>query len=443
MLSFAERSPAAASPRYVFAHYMVCFATYGETVDGYKREIREAQAAGIDGFALNVGAWDDVQSYYKRRVSLMYDAAEQLGTGFKLFFSVDFMDPTNIVNMVESFGNRSCTFRHQGKIVLSSYGKNDVPSMGWTGLDWPNVIELLRGNGYPIFFIPYFFSDPVRELPGYSNGESILSKYGDLLDGLFYFGAAGLPPQLAGSNSEYNRAVQLAGKTFMASVAPAYWGMKQPSLGRRYYEFDGGEGLALQWSAIITNQPDWVEICTWNDFNESTYVSPVDDPGLYFSELQTPHRHTHKGYLELSKRFISWYKTGQNPSVLRDELFYFYRTHPRGAVATSTNDVPVSNQTANTEDSLYLTMFLKAPTQLEVISGTTRTTNSLPAGMTHVRTPFSAGPQTMTLRRGGVELLSARGPDIVAVIQNYNFFLTTGFAYGRPPAPQNARPVGQ
>ena len=41
---------AAATPHYVFAHYMVCFATYGQTIDGYKREIQEAQAAGIDGF---------------------------------------------------------------------------------------------------------------------------------------------------------------------------------------------------------------------------------------------------------------------------------------------------------------------------------------------------------------------------------------------------------
>ena len=26
---------------------------------------------------------------------------------------------------------------------------------------------------------------------------------------------------------------------------------------------------------------DWVEICTWNDFNESTYVAPVEDPGVF------------------------------------------------------------------------------------------------------------------------------------------------------------------
>jgi len=55
-------------------------------------------------------------------------------------------------------------------------------------------------------------------------------------------------------------------------------------------------GLISQWQSIISNQPDWVEIVTWNDFNESSYLSPVDDPGKYFSELQTPRRYSHNGY---------------------------------------------------------------------------------------------------------------------------------------------------
>lgn len=435
-----------ASPHYVFAHYMVAFATYGENLAGYKREIQEAQAAGIDGFALNVGAWDDVESYYKRRVALMYDAAEQLDTGFKLFFSVDYGQPTNIVNMVQSYGNRSATLREQGKIVLSTYGQNDVPSAGWPGLDWTNaVIGTLRSNGFRVFFIPYFFSDPVRELPSYANGESILNKYGDLLDGLFYWGAGGLPFQLAGSNSNYNRAVHVAGKRFMASVAPAYWGMSQYTLGRRYYEFDGGEGLALQWEAIIANQPDWVEICTWNDFYESTYVSPVEDPGLNFAELQSPRRYSHKGYLELSKFYILWYKTGQRPWENRDALFYFYRTHPKDLPAANTNDAAVTWRFGEVQDMLYTTIFAKLPAQLEIDSGGVLSTNSVAMGINHIRTPFAPGPQKMTLRRDNLAEIALQGPDVLSAIQVRNFFPTSGYAYGPDPTlppPTNLRTSG-
>src|SRR5579885_2344948 len=65
------RTLLAAGTHYVFAHYTVCYADYGETVDGYKRDIQEAQAAGIDGFALNMGAYDNVQAYYSNRVALI------------------------------------------------------------------------------------------------------------------------------------------------------------------------------------------------------------------------------------------------------------------------------------------------------------------------------------------------------------------------------------
>lgn len=85
---FASES-AAPKRHQVFAHYMVCFAAQGEAVDDYKREIQEAQAAGIDGFALNCGAWHN-EPHYPRRVKAIYQAAQELKTGFQLFFSVDF-----------------------------------------------------------------------------------------------------------------------------------------------------------------------------------------------------------------------------------------------------------------------------------------------------------------------------------------------------------------
>ena len=57
MLGLAACALAADSDKKVFAHYMVCMPTYGgdSTVADYQREIRAAQAAGIDGFALNCG----------------------------------------------------------------------------------------------------------------------------------------------------------------------------------------------------------------------------------------------------------------------------------------------------------------------------------------------------------------------------------------------------
>ena len=435
LLLGTARTGLAARTHYVFAHYMVCYATYGQNVAGYEREMEEAQAAGIDGFILDIGAWNDPHlMYYNQRVALIYQAAEQLGTGFKLAFFVEFSNPTNIIDLVETYGNRTNTFRYEGDIVLSAWGMNDVPTLGWRGLDWTNtVLNPLSRAGYPVFFIPHFWPSYARELPSYSDAEFLLNQNGSFVQGLLLVVCSGLPYQLAQCNSNYTVALQNQGKTFMASYSPHYWGSAQPGNGRRYFETDGGEGTILQWTSIIENQPDWVDMFTWSDFNESTYVSPVENPeqskyGEGF--LATPHRYSHAGYLELSKHYIAWYQSGREPAITNDALFYFYRTHPRNAVASDTNDIPVTWWFGNVQDIIYTTVFLTKPAELEVSSGGTLTTNLLPAGISNVRTPFAPGAQVFLVERKGKAVLSIQGPPILSQITNYDFFPASGYTYG-------------
>ena len=427
----STNAPPAAMPHYVFAHYMVCYSTYGQSLQGYERDIQDAQAAGIDGFALDVGEWSGPATYYKTNVLLLYQAAEQLGTGFKFFYSVDLSNTNDIVDMISTYANRTNTFRYEGKVVVSTFGGNQ--------LDWQGMIfNPLKAEGIPVFFVPFLIPNPPSELPSYRAGVNILNTYSNILDGLFLYGAAGLPAQLVTCNSNYNAAVHAAGKIYMAGVSPHYWGNQQPSLGRRYYEYDGGEGTMLQWNAIIANQPDWVEIVTWNDFNESSYISPVNDPEQYEEQVTTPHRYSHAGFLELSKHYIAWYKTGQEPPINQDVLFYFYRSHPQHAVASDTNDIPVTGFVGDIADVIYNTVFLIAPAQLEINSGGNLSTNTLAAGIQSLRTPFTPGPQSFTLTRNGKMVLSLQGPPIMSQITNYDFFPASGFEYSLSP-PSNLR----
>lgn len=433
MVVFAQCARAT-SPHYVFAHYMVCFPTYGATIAGFEQEIQEAQAAGIDGFALDAGAYDDpTQPYYNTNIALMYNAAEQLGTGFKLFFSVEITNTASVVDMISTYAARTNTFRYGSNVVVSTFGQNAT--------DWSNSVFVpLMQRGISVFFIPYFWPNPVTELPSYQDGVNILNTYSNVLGGLFYFGAAGLPSQLSACNSNYVLAVHQAAKIFMASVTPHYWGYNQLSLGRRYFEFDGGEGTVSQWQSIITNQPDWVEITTWNDFNESTYISPVTNPGQYEQQIQAPVRYSHAGFLELSKQYIACYKTGRQTALTNDALYYFYRTHSTNLVASNPSDAPVTWFLGDVADVIYNTVFLTAPAKLEVDSGTNSATYTLAAGLQQVRTPFAPGVQSFILWRNGVEVLSTQGPPILSQIQLYDYFPASGFA-GALPVPTGLRVV--
>src|SRR6202789_3224849 len=88
-------SSKARAQRVVFAHFMLANQDYAPAdapsevvIASYQRDIREAQAIGIDGFALNAGGWLH-QSYYIRYAAQMFEAAVRLHSGFKLMFSAD------------------------------------------------------------------------------------------------------------------------------------------------------------------------------------------------------------------------------------------------------------------------------------------------------------------------------------------------------------------
>jgi hypothetical protein len=154
----------------------------------------------------------------------------------------------------------------------------------------------------------------------------------------------------------------------------------------------------------------------------------------------------HSGYAEFMKYYISWYKTGIQPAITEDALYYFYRTHSKnlyspddqqnvvlygpgwqnGRVASAT--IPTYGEVL---DDLYITTRLTAPATLIVTSGGVTSTYSLPASITNTRVPFNHGTQRFALWRNDVSIIHKEGDPIDATISAYNFTTTSGYAYGK------------
>ena len=132
----------------------------------------------------------------------------------------------------------------------------------------------------------------------------------------------------------------------------------------------------------------------------------------------------------MSKRYITWYKTGQQPAITNDSVYYFYRSHPENLVAANTNDMWVGWRTGDIADQIYVTMVLTAPAQLEVMSGNLASTNSVPAGVNNFRAPFAPGAQIFVVSRQGTNVLTAQGSNILSQIQYYDFFPNSGYSHG-------------
>ncbi|MGD0964567.1 MAG: glycoside hydrolase family 71 protein [Candidatus Acidiferrales bacterium] len=463
----------AQNQRLVFAHYLVTNQDYqGDTdptqeakIAAYQREIQQAQSAGIDGFALDAGGWLK-QTYYIRYSAQIFEAAVRLNSGFKLMFSADMCCGNGIddvEDMVRRFANdpryAQVYFRYKNKFVLTTFSGDGLGTTFWqrvksdlaTGANPSTTVEptaLAEVGGppsnasIPLFLVPAFFWG--GEIPTLSSIRQSFSQWSSTIDGSFYWGIAGVPGSGGSldqipSSENYASVARDGGKLYMAPVCLQFWG----SNADRYYEYSGASGMRKMWmDAIKVSHPDWVEIITWNDFIEGSYVSPIDDPNKYqFANfLQATgipagtlgYFHSHDGATALLPYFIQWYKTGVQPAITSDSLYWFYRTqsmHPSAGapkVSAATNYGPVA-------DVIYVTANLAAAATLTVTSGPMVSTFSLSAGSTDVSAPFVVGTTpAFELDRSGIAVIPATaGADLIAATPSFNdYYYSSGSVAG-------------
>ncbi len=423
MLAVGQMACAGESAKKVFAHYMVCIPTYGgdSKIADYQREIRAAQAAGIDGFALNCGGWTLREPHYKQRSLLIYQAAKELGTDFKLFFSADYatgLTSDETRDMVETFRSHPNQFRYDNKPVLSTFAG---------GREQTDFIRKEFTGDRAIVYVPFYYPNPAAEMPNQAQVDQVFSDH-QPLDGFFNFGAAGTSAQITESNRLLAQKWLGAGKLFMASVTPYYRG-----LGGNYriYDSRGFEGFAQQWEGAIRDKATWVEIVTWNDWGEASYVAPFGAP------FQTRHWNnnwgpmlSHAAFLDASRYFIEWFKRGTPPKIVEDAVYYFYRTHPK-AVAGLVKPGDPEKKTAlpggsdKLTDEVFATLFLTAPARLTIHSGDTQKSFDRAAGVCHVSMPFAPGQQRFVLTRSNETVIDKTGEQEISAADawgNFNVF---------------------
>ncbi|MFM0238857.1 glycoside hydrolase family 71 protein [Paraburkholderia phytofirmans] len=400
----------AASPtrKRVFAHYMVAWPRGGPQagIDDYIAEFRDAQQRGIDGFALNCGGWNRHEPLYRLRVLTMYRAAQQFGNGFTLFVSVDGKAQDELDDIVRTIAGLPAQLRVDGKPVISSYALGGKDAARCEAL-------AVQAESLGVYFVPHFVP---------STGEAeidtvVASEVANRCrsaQGYFYFGAAGSPDSLKRSIAHLATALSLAGKLFMAPVTPYYRGLPSGA-NYRAFETSGFSGMAMEWLAAIHGNVDWVQIVTWNDWAESTYVAPVGSntrAQVYnprFGELPS-----HRAYLDASRYFIEWFKCGAAPVITQDKFYYFYRLHPAGADAMTGVGAPVAPRSGTPLTAkIHVASFLTAPAIMCVVQGNARTTHTLPSGFSEVATPQLPGTPRFTLTRHGTKIVDKMGEESI------------------------------
>jgi glucan endo-1,3-alpha-glucosidase len=140
-------------PKYVFAHFMVGN-TYSYEPRNFAKDVKDAIAIGIDGFALNLGR----DEWTFSRIEMVFSVVENFPS-FKLFFSFDMSSITSamlIRSYIERYARHRNSFTYRGKYFVSTFAGEDQ-TFGRSDVDsgWNLEIKIpLKEKGIDILLVP-------------------------------------------------------------------------------------------------------------------------------------------------------------------------------------------------------------------------------------------------------------------------------------------------
>ena len=388
----------------VFAHYMII----EQPLNGdYTNDINLAKGAGIDAFAINYGGWNANWEQMEAQLSKFYTQAASLS--FKVFLNFDLTsvtDPAMIVRLSNLYHSHDAQLLVDGKPMLSTFQAND-PS--W---DWHSAV-LSKLTTTPLFIPGTFSQDPSL---AYST-----SKF--FADGLFPWIRTDLSTDDdAALDAAYAANRTATGKKWIAPVAP--WFFKRFSADMNWANKQDDGIFVQKWLHLLKLQPDFIEIVTWNDWGESSYIGPAnpaaenEDGGCYWSFYD------HSAFLKMTKFFTRAFHAGETSvTVSKDEedIFMFYRTQP--AMTNGVNKIlPLPEHADSMHDDVFVVSFLNESASVSLTSGDNKpVTYTAPPGVGKNAVAFGLGNQTLCAQREGGSLnVDKTGPAVSGQWKDYN-----------------------
>ncbi len=398
----ADAAKTDAAERRVMPHYMVCFT---RSVAFCKMEIAWARHHGMNGFAVYFGEWrrpNGDPTGYVAGMDRMFEAALQAGPDFKLLITPSWMIRNeDIPDVVKRYYDHPNVFRYEGKLLLAPYGRDGTRDAA--------AIESLRKEGFEVMYLPF---TGLGRHEFSLNVESTLRalERSEHHAGLWRFTTDDNPRGSRITNANMQRALQFAGKPFMAGVGYHY-----NSANVRDYR--GFHGYGSVWEGIIHDRPWAVQPITWNDFNEDTNLVPSRWQRMWYKESFN----TDGSYLDATAYWAHWYRTGRPPAIRQDKLYFAYRDRRSDQIMgydpfkkewvdhTMLASFPFTQIHMDVRDAIYFSTFLTAPARLQVDYGGARHVFDAPAGVWHGELPMAPGAPRFRLLRDDATLLDVVG----------------------------------
>ncbi|MEU5146609.1 MULTISPECIES: glycoside hydrolase family 71 protein [Streptomyces] len=368
-----------------------------------QQEVRTARAAGIDGFTLDLLSlsgknWD--------RSNLLMAAARSVDPSFKIMLMPDMTslktdDPRVLAGAIATLADASAAHRlPDGRLVVSPF-KAEAKNVAW----WTEVISILKtDHGIRTAFVPLFLDF------GAHSGD-----FAPISHGFSEWGSRSYVGQES-STRDVQRAHGM-GKIWMQPVSVQD---ARPNQGI-YDEAGNTATLRATWTRAIEDGADWVQLTTWNDYSEGSQFAPS--------------LHNGHAYLDLTSYYLTRFKTGGWPKIVRDTLYLSARTQFADADPTGDQSLVMSLRkgSAPARDTVEVLSFLTEAASVRTTVGTAQGGHDAPAGIHAKLLPLKPGTSAAHVVRDGKASAKVDLPfrvDHTVEVQDLQYYAATS---GREP----------
>ncbi len=392
-------------------------------------EVRQAIAGGLDGFALDIMQLpgdSDVNQVHTVRT--MMKAAPAVDPGFKIMLmpdmgaSVATKSPEVLAAYLAELGASPSAYRlADGRLVISPF-KAEAHTASW----WANFMNIMKNtHKMPVAFVPVFVG----------HESNYLTSFAPISYGMSIWGSrnpAWNNPAETFATSPKGRAAKIRalGKLWMQPVSV----QDSRPKGGIFDEAQNTTNLRNTWQLARETGAQWVQIPTWNDYTETAQIAPSwkNGPSL----------------MDINSYYVTWFKTGVAPKVVRDTIYLTHRTQPFAAKPTFAQTKLMAHRGGSpARDTVEALTFLTAAATVTVTVGGVSVSCQAPAGAGTCTVPLRAGTVSATLNRSGVTVASVTSPHKVTAtpyVQDLQYLAVSSRRVGTHtpvPVPTTPAPV--
>ncbi|MFD9333190.1 glycoside hydrolase family 71 protein [Streptomyces sp. NPDC060028] len=336
-----------------------------------QQEVRTARAAGIDGFTLDMLS---LSGQNRDRSHLLMEAARSVDPAFKVMLMPDMTslktdDPGVLADAVAELGKAPAAHRlADGRLVVSPF-KAEEKNPAW----WSQVMDILQSrHGIRTALVPLFLQFDANN-----------AAFAPISYGFSEWGSRSYVGQ-EGAKADVQRSHGM-GKIWMQPVSVQD---ARPNQGI-YDEAGNTATLRTTWTRAIDDGADWVQLTTWNDYSEGSQFAPS--------------LHNGYAYLDLTSYYLTRFKTGAWPKIVRDTLYLTARTQFAAADPTGSQSLVMTLRkgSARARDTVEVLSFLTGSASVRTAVGSAKGTYQAPAGLHCELLPLGTGTSSAAVLRDG------------------------------------------